>query len=203
MEPARNRDFWLLGPVDFWTVRFLVVCDTSAVKLRSSCAARVFASICQARGSEPFLCLRGWFAGLGRCVFGVQRLHFDDRCHYRLSSTVLHSSSSSLLSLLSLSFSCRCPCLVVLAFVMQLFSGRDLSLLDCCGAIACVGSRGWILLLITVIVIIVVLCCLFHLPSLSSLSYCVVDLLKIMIIFVVFLVIIMIIVIIVVLVWLF
>ena len=55
LAPVRIRENRLLGPVDFWTVRFLVVCTTSAAKLRSPFARKWVASICQARGPELIL----------------------------------------------------------------------------------------------------------------------------------------------------
>ena len=66
LAPVRNRENRLLGPVDFWTVRFLVVCTTSAAKLRSPFARGWVASICQARGPELILSFRGWFVEVCR-----------------------------------------------------------------------------------------------------------------------------------------
>ena len=89
------------------------------MKLRSPCPWGLVASICEARGSGPFLCFFGCIVRIGCWLSGVQRLDYDDHSHHHH----LSSSSSS-----SLSFSSSSSSLVVLGnLIMQLFSCEDLS----------------------------------------------------------------------------
>ena len=91
------------------------------MKLRSPCPWGLVASICQARGSGPFLCFFGCIVRIGAWLSGVQRLDYDDHSHHH---HLLSSSSSSS----SLSFSSSSSSLVVLGnLIMQLFSCQDLS----------------------------------------------------------------------------
>ena len=53
------------------------------MKLPSPCPWILLASICQARGSGPFLCFFGCIVSIGGWLSGVQRLDYDDHSRHR------------------------------------------------------------------------------------------------------------------------